>query len=113
MFLLALFVGVPLVTIGLLTTNVLENPSQFLLSLSVTMIAITNMLFVFLGIYFVSKIGIRNLSFNVLTNFIINSKMAIAVGILYVSTQLMVGTYIFMMTWAFAAHIFVRFIFGS
>jgi hypothetical protein len=113
MFLLALFVGVPLVTIGLATTNILENPSNFLLSLSIAMIVITNMLLIFLGIYFVSTIGVRNLSFNALSNFIMNSKMVIAVGVLYVCTQLMVCTYIFMMTWAFIAHIFIRFIFGS
>lgn len=112
-FLLALFVGVPIATIGLLTTNILQNPSQFLLSLSVTMIVVVNTLILFLGIHFVRKTGMRNLSFSALTHFIMNSKMVMAVGILYVCTQLMVSTYILMMTWAFVTHIFVRFIFGS
>ena len=94
MFLLALFVGVPIATIGLLTTNVLANPFQFFFVLSAVLISISNMLFLFLGIDFIRKTGMQNLSFNTFINFIKRSKLVIVLGVLYACTIMMMTTFV-------------------
>jgi len=94
MFLVALFVGVPLVTIGLLLGNVLANPFRFFFVLSAVLIGVSNILFLFLGIDFIRKTGMQNVSFNTLINYLKNSKLVILLGVLYACTIIMVTTFI-------------------